>query len=95
MDLYVYRTPTGLIADFRPYLDGRDHSFDDHRALPAGDARWEKIQSLEDPETAESLAGQIEFAGTAKIRWHELMRFPIVWQDAYEPAQADFTQTER
>ena len=85
MDLYIYRTPNGLVADFRPYLDGRDHSFDDHRKLAPLDPRWEKINSLKDPETSEA-TGQLELVGRAKCSWHELMCFPIAWDRTYEPA---------
>ena len=85
MDLYIYETPGGIIADFRPYLDGRDHSFDDHRPLKPEDPRWEKIVNLRDPETDEPIGGKVVFAGKATTVWHELMRFPIVWKDAFEP----------
>lgn len=85
MDLYIYRTQNGLVADFRPYLDGRDHSFEDHRKLNATDPRWEKIQNLRDPETGDSLAGQLELVGKAKSKWFELMCFPIAWQEDFEP----------
>ena len=86
MDLYVYRTPGGYIADYRPYLDGHDHAFDDHRPLKATDARWEKIRNLLDPVTDEPIGGNIEFAGKASTAWHELMRFPIPWEGEFEAA---------
>ena len=37
MELYIYETPEGNVADFRPYLDGFDHSFADHRELQPSD----------------------------------------------------------
>lgn len=86
MDLYVYRAPNGLIADFRPYLDGRDHSFDDDRPLPPGDPRWEKILNLKDPGTDEDIGGKLEFVGRAQGPWHELLRYPMVWEGPYDPA---------
>ena len=86
MDLYIYRTPNGHVADFRPYLDGRDHSFDDHRKLDPLDPRWEKINSLKDPGTSEAIGGQLELVGRAKCSWHELMCFPIAWEQAHQPA---------
>lgn len=85
MDLYIYRSPNGLLADFRPYLDGRDHSFDDHRKLPTVDSRWEKINNLRDPVTGDLLAGELALVGTAQTKWFELMCFPIPWTAAYEP----------
>jgi len=88
MDLYIYRTPNGLLADFRPYLDGRDHSFDDHRKLPPSDARWEKINNLRDPETGANIAGELTFVGKAQSRWFELQCFPIAWNESYEPVEA-------
>ena len=87
MDLYVYKSPFGFIADFRPYLDGRDHSFDDHRPLKPDDPRWEKIQSLRDPETAEPIGGKLEFVGKAQAPWHELLMFPIAWRDSFDPVE--------
>jgi hypothetical protein len=89
MELYIYQTPAGVIADFRPYLDGHDHSFDDGRALRPEDARWEKIRSLRHPLTQESLAGRIELIGRAETRWRELMVFPVPWSREYEPAGKD------
>jgi hypothetical protein len=85
MDLYIYETPGGTIADFRPYLDGRDHSFDDHRHLKPDDPRWEKIQNLRDPDTDDLIGGKVEFLGKSTIVWHELMRFPIPWRQTFEP----------
>jgi hypothetical protein len=87
MDLYIYKTPRGNLADFRPYLDGRDHSFDDHRPLKSEDPRWEKIQNLRDPETAEPIGGKLEFVGKAQGPWHELLMYPIVWQESFEPVE--------
>src|SRR5688572_3282398 len=86
MELYIYRTPNGHVADFRPYLDGRDHSFDDHRQLKPEDPRWEKIRSLVDPITDEVIGGKLEFVGKTYSQWHELMKFPVVWTGPFEPA---------
>lgn len=86
MELYVYETPAGTLADFRPYLDGRDHSFDDHRPLKPEDPRWEKIRSLRHPVTGEVLGGNLRFAGKAETKWRELMLFPIAWEREFEPA---------
>ena len=85
MKLYVYQTPDGLIADFRPYLDGFDHAHDDHRALSAGDQRQEKTRNLEHPVHGYPLAGQLRFVGAAEIAWQPVMRFPLVWEQGYEP----------
>ena len=89
MELYVYETPAGAVADFRPYLDGYDHSFDDHRALGERDPRWEKVRSLVHPVTKEPIAGQLEFVGTASCNWRELMLFPIVWDREYTPVELE------
>jgi hypothetical protein len=86
MELYVYRTPDGNVADFRPYLDGRDHSFDDPHPLKRDDPRWEKISNLRHPVTGEAIGGQLEFVGTAETRWRELMIFPIAWEREFVPA---------
>jgi hypothetical protein len=88
MDLYIYRTPSGNVADFRSYLDGRDHSFDDHRKLDPADPRWEKIQNLRHPETGDPIGGHLEFVGTTKSSWFELICYPIVWDKPFEPAEA-------
>ena len=85
LEAYVYRTPNGLIADFRSYLDGRDHSFDDHRPLAQTDPRWEKIVNLRDPVTDENLGGQLTFVGKTSVSWHELLLFPMPFDGAYEP----------
>ncbi|MBI4605436.1 MAG: hypothetical protein HY721_26015 [Planctomycetes bacterium] len=87
MDLYIYRTPNGYIADFRPYLDGRDNSFEDRRPLAPKDPRWEKVANLRDPETEEPIGGKLELAGRARSRWHELMMFPLAWDGPFEPAE--------
>jgi len=87
MELYVYRTPNGHIADFRPYLDGRDHSFEDERELSASDPRWEKIDSLRHPETAENIGRQIEFVGKAQGSWHELLRYPVAWNESFDAVE--------
>jgi len=86
MNLYIYNTPLGHIADFRPYLDGKDHSFDDHRPLKPEDPRWEKIMNLVHPITDERIGGRIEFVGRAYSPWHELMKFPVVWDRPYDLA---------
>lgn len=85
MELYVYETPHGPVADFRSYLDGRDHSFDDHRKLEDRDPRWEKIRALRHPETQDDIGGRLRYAGRASCRWRELMVFPIAWHDEFEP----------
>ena len=80
MEVYVYATPHGKIADFRPYLDGRDHSFEDPRPLDAYDPRWEKVQTLLCPRTGESLYDKVEFVGLGNINdYHELMIFPVAY----------------
>ena len=86
MELYVYRTPNGYIADFRPYLDGRDHSFEEPRQLPPGDPRWEKIRNLRDPETEDLIGERLEFVGRAQGSWHELLEYPTPWNESFEPA---------
>jgi len=85
MELYVYESPDGNLADFRPYLDGVDHSFDEPLPLRAGDARWEKIENLFHPESGRSIAGELRLVGRAEVEWKELMRFPITWEGEYEP----------
>jgi hypothetical protein len=84
MDLYVYQTDSGQVADFRAYLDGHDHAFDDHRALAAGDPRWEKIHSLRHPVQLQPLSG-VRLIGRANTKWRELMQFPIAWSGDFEP----------
>jgi len=84
MDLYVYETPDGHVADFRPYLDGFDHSFDDHRPLRDEDPRQEKIRGLTHPKDGYALAGQMRFIGTSWCEWKELMMFPILWDGEFE-----------
>lgn len=79
MELYVYQTPAGTIADFRPYLDGWDRSFETPRELDPADPRWEKINNLRDPRTDELSAGKLVFVGKSSTRWHELMVFPLAW----------------
>ncbi len=85
MELYIYESPYGHVADFRPYLDGTDHSFDDPLPLRESDARWEKVRSLVHPDGGQELAGKLECVGRAEIAWTELMRFPIVWNDGFDP----------
>ena len=85
MELYIYETPNGNVADFRPYLDGRDHAFDDHRELPAEDPRREKIEGLLHPVTQRGIARNLRLVGKAEVEWRELMIFPIVWTDEFEP----------
>ncbi len=78
MFVYVYETPNGLFADFRPYLDGQDHAFTPPRALPGNDPRWEKILNTNDPRTGKPIYGSVEFAGTGDVPdYHELMIFPV------------------
>ena len=86
MLVYIYETTNGLIADFRPYLDGQDNAFEPPRPLKGGDPRWEKIQNCEDPRTGDLLYGQSKFAGMGEIEdYHELMIFPIAFNGATEP----------
>lgn len=86
MDVYVYETPSGLVADFRPYLDGQDHSFDQPRPLGPQDARWEKVHSLLCPRTDEALFGKVRYAGRGVIDdYHELMIFPVAYEGKVEP----------
>jgi hypothetical protein len=85
MELYIYESPLGRIADFRPYLDGKDHSFDDHRDLAPVDPRWEKIRALRHPVRLTSIGGQLRFVGKSEMRWRELILFPIVWEGPFEP----------
>jgi hypothetical protein len=85
MDLFIYETPDGNVADFRPYLDGFDHSFDDHRPLRDGDPRQEKIRGLLHPRRGYELAGQVHCIGTSSVKWRELMVFPVLWDGEVEP----------
>jgi hypothetical protein len=89
MELYVYQSPRGLVADYRPYLDGRDHSFDDHRALPQDDPRWEKIRNLLHPDSKETIGGELSLVGRAECQWRELMLFPIAWDQGFEPVEVE------
>jgi len=84
MELYIYETPRGTIADFRSYLDGRDHSFEDHRKLKPTDPRWEKIRALRDPVTKGEIREGLRYAGKAETRWRELMVFPIAWNREFD-----------
>ena len=79
MDVYVYDTPNGPIGDFRPYLDGLDHSFDPPRALPESDPRWEKIVNVHCPRTGVRIGGKLKFSKMGEVTWDELMRFPITF----------------
>ena len=63
MELYIYETPEGNVADFRPYLDGFDHSFADHRELQPSDRRFEKVSNLKHPTYQYDLAGKLRFIG--------------------------------
>lgn len=85
MELYIYESPDGLLGDFRPYLDGKDNSFDEPLPLKPTDARWEKINGLQHPETGREIGGTLKCVGKARIEWRELMRFPLVWNEEYEP----------
>ncbi len=78
MDIYIFQTPNGNIGDFRPYLDGIDHSFEPPRPLPESDPRWEKIIQLSCPRTGEPIGGKLQFLKMGEIEWHELLRFPTV-----------------
>jgi len=84
MELYIYETSAGNVADFRPYLDGHDHSFDDHRPLVPGDPRWEKISGLRDPVDRVPI-GELRFIGKSSVEWKELMMFPLRWEGEFEP----------
>ena len=83
MELYIYETPEGNVADFRPYLDGFDHSFADHPALGESDQRLEKVSNLKHPAHLCDLAGKVRFIGRAAVKWRELMVFPIAWDGEY------------
>lgn len=86
MDVCIYETPDGLIADFRPYLDGVDHSHEPARDLGGYDPRWEKVQNLTCPRTNRSLFGKAKFVGRASLAdYHELMIFPVAFEGEYEP----------
>lgn len=85
MELYIYESPDGLLADFRPYLDGKDNSFEEPLPLKPTDARWDKINAIFHPETGREVGGQLNWIGTAEIEWKELMRFPISWTQEFEP----------
>ena len=87
MELYVYETPEGNVADFRPYLDGFDHSFAEHPALEPQDQRVEKVSNLKHPAYGYDLAGKVRFIGLAVVRWRELMMFPIAWDGEYVPVE--------
>lgn len=85
MELCVYETPDGLIADFRYYLDGFDNAHDPPRALGALDPRWEKVQGLLCPRTGQSLHGRVKYLGRGRIDdYHELMVFPIAYEGDVE-----------
>lgn len=84
MEVYVYETPNGRIADFRAYLDGRDHAFDDHRPLKPDDPRWEKVVKLRDPVRGSTIGGQLRYVGTTRIPWDESTVFPIRWDGEVE-----------
>jgi hypothetical protein len=85
MDVYVYDSPNGPIADFRPYLDGKDNSFEPARRLGGGDPRWEKIKALKCPRTGGPLFGQLRFTGMGSIPgYHELMVFPVAYSGKTE-----------
>ena len=85
VELYIYESPDGHLGDFRPYLDGIDNSFDEPLPLKPTDARWEKINGLYHPETGRALGGDLKHVGRAEIEWKELLRFPIVWTEEFEP----------
>ena len=85
MELYIYESPDGHLGDFRPYLDGKDNSFDEPLPLKPTDARWDTINSLFHPDTGREVGGQLNWVGKAEIEWKELQRFPIVWSEEFEP----------
>ena len=85
MELYIYESPDGNIGDFRPYLDGVDHSFDEPKPLGTDDARHEKIEALFHPTTGRSVAGKLRYVGRSEVQWSELMRFPVAWDGGFEP----------
>ena len=87
MELYIYETPEGNVADFRPYLDGFDHSFADHRELASSDLRLEKVSNLKHPTYQYDLEGKLRYIGRAAVRWKELMIFPISWDGEYAPVE--------
>ncbi|MFP6739079.1 MAG: hypothetical protein VCD34_10095 [Planctomycetota bacterium] len=87
MELYVYETPEGNVADFRPYLDGFDHAFAEHPPLVPQDQRVEKVSNLKHPTYGYDLAGKVRFIGRAVVRWRELMLFPIAWDGEYVPVE--------
>ena len=87
MELYIYETSEGNGADFRPYLDGFDHSFADHRELQPSDRRLEKVSNLKHPTYQYDLAGKLRFIGLAAVRWKELMVFPISWDGEFVPVE--------
>ena len=81
MEIYVYSTPNGAIGDFRPYLDGIDHSFDPPRPLSENDPRWEKILNLNCPRTGDDLCGKLQFQKMSETNWFELLRFPMALEE--------------
>ena len=94
MDVYVYETPAGRIADFRPYLDGKDHAFDPPRALRGSDPRWEKILNTTDPRTGKPLWGNIRFVGTGRLDdYHELVVFPVPYTGEGEGAEDETSES--
>jgi hypothetical protein len=84
MELYIYESPHGRLADFRPYLDGHDHAFDDHRPLKPEDSRWEKIRELRDPVYQDVVGGELHFVGKSTVQWRPLMMFPLRWDGDFE-----------
>ncbi len=95
MDVCIYETPAGLIADFRQYLDGNDYSHDPARPLGGYDPRWEKVQNLTCPRTNQSLFGKAKFVGRATISgYHELMIFPVLFEGEYESEAEPEESTE-
>ena len=89
MDVYIYESPNGLVADFRPYLDGHDHSFEPPRQMGGQDARWEKIQNILCPRSGESYFGKLKCVGRGDVPdYHELMIFPIAFEGDFERSDA-------
>jgi len=89
MELYIYETPDGTVADFRPYLDGFDHAFDVAQPLSERDPRWEKIRALYHPRTRSPCGGSLRLVGKAEVVWRELMQFPVAWDREYQAVDSE------
>ena len=87
MDVCVYETPNGMIADFRYYLDGTDNAHDPPRVLGGHDTRWEKVEGLLCPRTGQEIYGKVKYLGRGRIDdYHELMIFPIAYEGEVQRA---------